>query len=177
MEKHMKKITTWTLSVFFIIFIFLTNSSSEFKSDIFEKIRPTEKDMPAGYIYGKIPRIYQSILKDNPWIMDARAVKKLADKIYPGGDSGKIAGIHMSIIANEKKPYNDDIVCYIIVFRDKNSARSELRKLNDFAGYNSDRVILIMRDSMAVLMFVDNTGNMGLLREMAGIIEVRLQGV
>jgi hypothetical protein len=61
-------------------------------------------------------------------MMDRPAIKKLTARIYPGGDYNRIRGMHMTIMSRKKNPYGDDIVCYIILYKDASSAKEELKK-------------------------------------------------
>ena len=82
------------------------------------KIKLLKSDIPDGFIYGSVPEFAKKVLKNNPWEMDKNAIRKLADMIYPGGDYSRISGIHVSILAKQERPYGDDIVCYIIYYKD-----------------------------------------------------------
>jgi hypothetical protein len=85
-----------------------------------------------------------------------------------------VSAIHVTILARNNTPYGDDIVCYIIVFNDSSEAKAELKKLADFAGYNSDRVIVLARENMAVFLHVDDADDLPLIRDIAGKLEERL---
>jgi hypothetical protein len=119
--------------------------------------------------------VYKKTLKDNPWMMDKAAIKRLAGKLYPGGDFSKIANMHVSIMAKKAKPFGDDIVCYLILYRDAKSAREEIKKASEFSGYNSDRCILLIKENLAVLLFVDDINNFHFIRDMAVILEERMR--
>lgn len=144
-------------------------------SGVIDKVRLSGTDIPQGYVLGKIPNFARTTFKDNPWLMDNASVKKLAGEIYPGGNGEGIATIHMTIIAREQRPFGDDIVCYIILFRDMSAAKDELKKINDYVGYNSDRAMVLSRDNIAVFLHVDNVDDFHYIRDLAGVLEKRLQ--
>jgi hypothetical protein len=64
----------------------------------------------------------------------------------------------------------------MLVFRDSTSARREIAKLNEYAGYNRDRALVISRDNLAVFMHVDSVENFHYLTALSGIIQARLDG-
>lgn len=140
----------------------------------FDKIRITVGDLPEGFIYGKVPAFARKVLKDNPWKFDKNAIRKLAGQIYPGGDHTRIAEIHVTIMTGKETPFGDDMVCYIIQYKDARSARLEIKKIMEFAGFNKDRVILMVREEMVVYMHADDVKNFPLLKKIAKIIEERL---
>lgn len=170
----MKKII---LSVFIFISIIVTASqgSTQFRSESIDAVKLTGGDIPEGFVYGKIPAPYKATLKDNPWMMDKAAIRRLADKIYPGGDSNSIAGMHVSIIADRKTPYGDDIVCYVILYTGMKAAQKEIKKATDFIAYNNDRAILLTRDNLAVIFFVDDINNFHYIQDLARTMEERLK--
>lgn len=171
----MKRITVFVTILISLLFISTSKGNSEIKPNAIDAVKLTSDDIPEGFMYGKVPEVYKKTLKDNPWMMDKAAIRHLADKIYPGGDYNKIAGIHISIIANKNKPYNDDIVCYIILFNSMKAAMDELKKVNEYTGYNRDRVILLSKENLAVFMFVDNANNFHYIQELAKKIDERLK--
>lgn len=166
-----------------VILLFLTAVSvvflsplagAQYTGGIVEKIRLSSGDIPQGFAYGNIPPFAKKILKENPWSMDKSAIRALTSRIYPGGESARVSAIHVTILARNYTPYGDDIVCYIIVFNDSSEAKAELKKLTDFAGFNSDRVIVLSRENMAVFLHVDDADDFPLIRDMAGKLEERL---
>jgi hypothetical protein len=110
-------------------------------------------------------------------MMDKAAIKRLTDKVYPGGDYNKISGMHVSIIANKKTPLGDDIVCYVILYKSMKAAQDEIRKAIEFAGYNRDRVLLLTKDNLAVIIFVDDIDNFHFIQDLAKKIEERLKNI
>ena len=157
--------------------VFASMGVSQLSPEAIDRVRPTEGDIPEGYMYGKIPGPYQKTLKDNPWMMDRAAIKRLADKVYPGGDHNRIVAMHVSIIADKMKPFNDDIVCYVILYQNEKAAREEMKKFSEFAGYHTDRAMLLSRDNLAVFIFVDDAANYHHVREMARVIDERLKSL
>jgi len=165
------------IALFFAVLIPALAGSSPFTSEAIQKVVLSDKEVPDGFIFGKIPPFAQKVLKGNPWMMDEKAIKKLADRIYPGGDARKISKMHVTIMANSNKPYGDDIVCYVILFRDLASAKEELEKMNKFAGYNRDRVILLTKENLAVFMFVDSIDNYHYLKMISDSMQERLKSL
>jgi hypothetical protein len=160
-----------------LILISESKGSSQLKINAIDTIKITSSDIPEGFMYGKVPAPYQSTLKDNPWMMDRAAIKRLADKIYPGGDFNKIAGIHVSIIASKKTPLGDDIVCYMILYNNMKAAQDEIRKMGEFVGYNRDRALMLTKDNMAVIFFVDDVTNFHYIQELAITIGERMKNM
>ncbi len=160
-------------------FIVITESkgSSQLKVNAIDTVKLTSADIPEGFMYGKVPAPYQSTLKNNPWMMDKAAIKRLADKIYPGGDYSKIAGIHVSIIASKKTPFGDDIVCYMILYNSMKDAQKEIRKMAEFTGYNNDRALLLTKDNLAIIFFVDDITNFHYIQELAKTIGERMKNM
>lgn len=159
------------------ILIAPTRGSTQFSLTAIDAVKPTAADVPQGFIFGTVPAPYRKTLKDNPWMMDRAAIKRLADKIYPGGDHNQIMGVHVSIIAKKEKPLGDDIVCYVILYRDIKAAEKEIHKVNEYAGYNRERAIVLSRDNLAVFIFADDPVYFQLVQEMARTIEDRLKAL
>ncbi|MDY6933218.1 MAG: hypothetical protein SVZ03_03230 [Spirochaetota bacterium] len=160
-----------------LLFITLSPIMANLGNDIIDKIKPTESDIPNGFMYGIIPDYARKILKENPWAMDKNAIKKLTDKIYPQGDYKKISKIHMTIMAKKETPHGDDIVCYIIQFRDRASAKVEIEKLAEFVEFNKDRSIVVTKENMVVYLHVDDVENFHIIRKMSKKIEKNLTGL
>ena len=127
-----------------------------YSNSVIDIVKLNESDIPEGYRYGIIPGFAKNMLKDNPWNLDQNALSRFAPRIYPGADSRSMAHVHMTIVASEKNPYDDDIVCYIFLYKDKKSAEMEIAKLTEFVGYNSDRGIVLSRENLAVYLLVDH---------------------
>ena len=168
-----RRIISISISIMFIT-ISLANAVANYNTDIIKKVRVLKKELPSGFIFGKVPNFAKSVLKDNPWLMDRAAIKKLTKRIYPGGNYNKILKIHMTIMTNKKNPYGDDIVCYVILYKDKSSANEEIKKISSFAGYNRDRVILLTKNNVAIYLHVDNIENFHYIRDIASNMKVKL---
>ncbi len=171
----MKTVNTIILSVIGAFCLATSIHASEFTAGIIDEIRIQEKDLPSNFMFGKIPRFARPVLKDNPWAMDQKAIRTLAGKIYPGGNYNHISGIHSTIIAEKQHPYGDDIVCYIILYRNSAASKDEQKKLKGYADMNPLRTLLLQKENLAVFMFVDDVKNFGRLREMEKIILERLE--
>ncbi len=167
----MKRIIFITILLTAVSAIFAVPGNTRFSSNIFKELKI---DVPAGFMYGKIPSAFKKWFPGNPWEMNRRTIRKIANKMYPGGNYRTIGHVHMTIIANKQRPYNDDIVCYMIIFKNKRIAKKELKKLTDYAGYNSDRAIVVVKDNMAVFLHVDDTLNFKYISDMATKIKARL---
>lgn len=173
----MKKYSFYIISLTTVITVFISSATTMYSSSIIEKIRPTVNEIPAGYMFGQVPEFAKSLLKENPWTLDQAAIKKLTNRIYPGGEYSKVSDLHMTIITNKKNPYGDDIVCYIFIFRNEKSAQEELVKLNEFSGYNSDRSIVIEKKNMAVFLLVDSIKDFEYIRAMSEVIKKRIETI
>ncbi len=173
----MKKAILSLIILLFMILITESKGSSQLKLNAIDTVKITTSDIPEGFMYGTIPGPYRSTLKENPWMMDRAAIRRLADKIYPGGDCNKIAGIHVSIITNKNTPLGDDIVCYMILYNTMKDAQGEIRKMTEFAGYNNDRALVLSRDNLGVILFVDDIENFHYIQDLARTIEDRMKGL
>ena len=163
---------TAILTGIFQVFAGATNGN-----DLFDKIKLLNTDIPEGFIYGTVPKYARDLIKDNPWELDQASIKKLADQIYPGGDYSKISSIHVSILTKKKTPLSDDIVCYLILFKDANAAKDEIKKITEFAGFNQDRVIVETKKNLAVYLHVDDIRDYPLIRAISEKIRERLKGI
>ncbi len=85
--------------------------------------------------------------------------------------------MYVSIIASKKKPFNDDIVCYLILYHSMKAAQDEMKKISEFAGYNRDRVILLSRDNLVAILFVDNVTNFHYIQELSTVIGERMKNL
>ncbi len=168
----------YTLLIACISIVIMTGPGfSDFDTSKIESIKFSDTDIPSGFVYGKIPRFYKHILKGNPWMMDKTAIRKLAGRIYPGGDSSVISDIYMAIIADKRTPFGDDIVCYVILYHNSTAAKKEIQKINDFTKYNNDRAIVLSRDNMAVFLHVDDINNFRLIQNIAEHFRSRLKSL
>ncbi len=155
--------------------VFIGSNTAMYSSSIIEKIKPTSEEIPDGYMFGKVPDFAQSLLKNNPWSLDEAAIKKLTNRIYPGGEYSKVADLHMTIITKKKNPFGDDIVCYIFIFKNEKSAQEELIKINQHVGYNTDRSIVIEKKNLAVYLCVDSVKDFEHIQAMSEVIKKRLE--
>jgi hypothetical protein len=151
------------LSIFIISFVVFFVSSSipaeSVDANLIDKLKIADSDIPDGFVYGLIPDFARKTLLSNPWLMDKAAITRLAKNIYPKGDATAIKNMYMSILAKKERPYNDDIVCYIIVYKDAISGKKEMEKLSDFSKINSDRTIVLQRGTTAIFLIVDDVRN------------------
>ncbi|HOO70474.1 MAG TPA: hypothetical protein PK926_01855 [Spirochaetota bacterium] len=173
----MKKGYVSLLVIIMVAFIFVFRGSTEYSTDVIEKLKISSGEVPEGFVFGKVPGFAKNVLKDNPWLMDRAAIKHLTGRIYPGGDSGLVNKIHMTIIANRDNPFGDDIVCYIIIYNDARTARSEIAKVTEYVGFNSDRSISLARDNMVIYFCVDDINHFHYIREMADKAQSRLESL
>jgi len=173
----MKKIAIILIFLLIPIFSFSNRSRNEFDTSIIENIKPTVSEIPPGYMFGKIPHTARKVFKGNPWLMDSKTVRKLSNRIYPGGNYRNISKIHITIITNITKPYSDDIVCYLLLFKSRRTAQKELAKLNKFVSYNKDRTILLAKKNLAVFLNVDDAEDFHYIRQLAEEIENKLNGL
>lgn len=149
----------------FIVLVSLTvMAGSLFSADlqneeVVEKLRIQENEIPDGFTYGKVPSHAREIFADNPWMLNTNSVQNLAGRIYPGGDFNSMEAVHVTIIADSDDPERDDIVCYILVYKNNKMAENEIEKLKDFAGYYQDRAIVLTHKNIAVYMHVSRKQN------------------
>jgi hypothetical protein len=173
----MKKQCLLPIFLALVVGAFAADGRSEYAADVIDKLKIESTEIPEGFMYGRIPGFAQRVLKDNPWRMDRDAIKHLAGRIYPGGNSAVMNAIHMTIIANADNPFGDDIVCYIILYNDSRSAKAEIAKVVEYVGYNSDRSIALVRDNMVVYYCVDDVDHFHYIREMAERTRSRLESL
>ena len=107
--------------------------------------------------------------------MDRGAITRLTRNIYPDGDASVVSDIHMAIMARREQPYGDDLVCYMILFKDAGSAKKEIATIEEFTRYNRDRVLVYSKENLAVVLHVDDADDFGYIEKMAKNIEARLQ--
>ncbi|MDY6968258.1 MAG: hypothetical protein SVR08_06345 [Spirochaetota bacterium] len=156
-----------------ILMIFITSilgysiGKENLNKNIINNLKLNKTDIPEDFVYGRIPDFANKVLMGNPWMMDKIAIKKLSNRIYPDGDYRKIANIHVTIMTRKEEPYGDDIVCYIIIYKNKMSANVEIKKIYDFAGFNRDRIIVLSKDNIVVFLHVDDVENYHLIRKMS----------
>jgi hypothetical protein len=173
-----KKVLFVIISIFsFCIYASAITPKDTSGSVIIDKIKINPEDIPEGFVYGQIPTFARKVLLNNPWLMNRAAVNRLTKNIYPRGDANSIKNMYVSIIAKKEKPFNDDIVCYIIEYVSSSSARKEIEKLSDFSRFNSDRTIVIPHGNIAVFLIVDNVNNYQYIRILKDKFENRLNSL
>ena len=155
--------------------IFPLYSSPDFDQSIFDKIKISQEDLPNGFVFGKIPNFAKSTIQSNPWNMDRNAINKMTKNIYPDAEPSAVKGIYISIIAKESSPYNDDLVCFMILYKDASAAKKENQKLEDFTKFNRDRVLTINKDNLSVILLSDETENFRYILEFSKKIEEKLE--
>ncbi len=173
----MRNIERIALPVFAAVVMMCGSIKADYKPDAIEKLKPAQSEVPENFTFGTIPGFAKKVLKNNPWILDEAAVKKMVGRIYPGGDYHTVSKIHMSIFANKKNPYKDDFVCYIIIYKNKNTAKKEIEKLTSYTGYNTDRTILISKDNMAVILLADDTANYKYIQGIAESMQEKIKSL
>jgi len=171
----MKKTLFW--SIFIIMVCAGISANANYNKDDISKVVIAEKDIPQGFIIGKMPDKVKDVLKDNPWYFDNEAIKKLTGHIYPDGDYKKVAVMHMTILADKEKPYKDNIVCWIILYKDSIGAKEEMAKLKRHTDFNSDRCILIQKNNMAVLMYARDINDFRYVQGMAAEIQTKMKAM
>ncbi|MCL1864516.1 MAG: hypothetical protein FWF73_01745 [Spirochaetes bacterium] len=173
----MKKNSLRGIVIFISMILFIGNTTSMYSSDIIEKIKITVDEIPDGYMFGQVPEFAKGILKNNPWNFDKDAIKKFTDRIYPGADYRNISEIHMTIIASKNKPLGNDIGCYIMIYKNGKAAKDELKKLNEFIKYNSDRGIIIEKNNIAVYLYINDVKNYDHIKRLSEIIKKKLETI
>jgi hypothetical protein len=173
----MIRTVSWMALISLLIFALPINGISEYDVDIINKIRLSDSDIPEGYMYGKIPTFARDVLKGNPWMMDDNAIKRLTKRIYPEGNYNRVLKIHITILAGKETPYGDDIVCYIILYKDSHAARDELKKISRFVEFNKDRAILVKKMNLVVFFHVDDTKDFHHIRKIANRLEDTLKSL
>ena len=171
----MKK--TLFLSIFLSIICIGVSAIANYNKDDISKVVITEKEIPKGFITGKIPQKLKDVLKDNPWFFDNAAIKKLTGHIYPDGDYNKVAAMHMTILANEENPYKDNVVCWVILYKDGKSAKEELIKLKRYTDLNNEKCILIPKDNMVVFMYSNDINDFHYVQDIAAEIQAKIRAM
>lgn len=163
----------------FLVFVLSAALTAVYAADIYKTedltgLAITEKDIPEGFVMCRIPSQVKNTLKDNPWMMDDSAVKKLTKHIYPDGNSAAVRNIHMTILAEAKKPWNDNIVCYMILYKNGQYAKDENAKLKKYVDYNSDRAILLTKDNLSIFLHSDDTQDFHYIEDLASVLKSRM---
>ncbi len=171
----MKKIISFTC--FIISMVIIAQAGTVSNSELINKIKVSDRELPEGFIFGKVPGFAKKVLKENPWILDKGAIKKMAGRIYPDGDFNNISDIHMTIMSKKGNPFKDDMVCYVIFYKNNSAAQKELKKITSYAEYNRDRVILMVKKTIAVYLLADDVDNFAYLKTIAGNLKSRLDEI
>ena len=159
----------------FISTLFAYAEGNAVVPDVMESIKITDADIPEGFMYGQIPAYARDLFKGNPWHFDKPAITRLTKSIYPGGDCKAVQDIHVTIMTKKNHPQGDDLVVFMILYKDAVSAGTEIKKLNEYVGYNRDRAIVIVKDNLAVFIHVNDTRNVKYMQSVAQIIESRIK--
>ncbi|MCX7678533.1 MAG: hypothetical protein N2316_04880 [Spirochaetes bacterium] len=142
-----------------------------------DKIRITHRDLPNGFRMAQIPAFARDVFRENPCFLDTNGIKRIAKHLYPNGDFNTISAIHSTIIAKEGKPFGDDLVCYIIVYRNAKVAQKELKKLTEYVEFNNQRATVTVKNNLAVFIHSDDVINMPLVMQLKRIIDERLESI
>lgn len=173
----MKKITFLIIAAVTFTAVFIGSSTAMYSSSVIEKIKPTASEIPDGYMFGQVPEFARGLLKNNPWTLDQAAIKKLTNRIYPGGEYTKVSDLHMTIITSKRNPYGDDIMCYIFIYKNEKATKEEMAKLHEHVGYNSDRAIVLEKNNLAVYLCVDSTKDFDHIKGISETIQKRLDSL
>lgn len=146
----------------------------DFSTSDVDRIRLTAGDVPTGFIMAQIPSFAREVFRDNPCYLDSKGIKRIAKHLYPNGDSNAIASIHSTIMAKQGRPFGDDIVCYIIVYRNEKAALKEIKKLTDYVEFNNQRAVVSVKNNLAVFIHADDVVNMQAVTQLKHTIEERL---
>jgi len=157
----------------FFVTSYSAPARGEYPAGIIDSVRLSEKDIPDGYIFGKIPEGVKPTLHDNPWKFDQAAITRLAPVIYPEGDATSLSAVHFTIVTKKEMPYGDDIVCYLFVYKSMSAAGKEIAKIKEYSEMNKDRVFYSVHDNIVVFMLVDDVEDYPLMRSLAEVVDNR----
>ncbi|MCX8124171.1 MAG: hypothetical protein N3F66_08410 [Spirochaetes bacterium] len=146
---------------------------SEDKS-LFARLAIAPEDVPQGFVFGKIPNFAKKVFTGNPCVVNPDGIRFLASKLYPDGNSANIKSMYVAIMAAEARPYGDDLVYYVLVFKDSKAATVEIKKLQDYYQFNKDRIVLITKDTIALLLFADDVDNYKYIAQLGEKLQARL---
>jgi hypothetical protein len=149
----------------------------DFTSGDIERIRITASDVPSGFMMAQIPSFARDVFRDNPCFLDAKSIKRIAKHLYPNGDYNAISSIHSTIMAKQEKPFGDDIVCYIIMYRNEKAAQKEIKKLTEYVEFNNQRAVVTAKNNLAVFIHSDDTANMSAVMQLKRMMEERISGL
>ncbi len=143
-------------------------------NSLFLKLAIAPEDVPQGFIFGKVPNFAKKVFNGNPCIVNSDGIRFLASKLYPDGNAANIKSMYIAIMATESRPYGDDLVYYLLLFKDSKVASVEIKKLQDYYQFNKDRIVLITKDNIALLLFADNVDNYKYIAELGHKLKGRL---
>ena len=149
----------------------------KYNESVIQKIRIVDTDLPDGFTYGQIPGFAKKVLLANPWEMDRHAINKLTKELYPNGNAACVKNMHVSIMTKKEKPFGYDLVCYIIIYNDMQSAKKELEKLSAFNKFNSDRTILLTHGNLAVFLISQDISNYKYIDTIKNRMEERINSL
>ena len=140
----------------------------------FNTLRISAEDIPAGFVFGKIPQFAKKIFPENPCIVTTEGIQFLANKLYPDGNPYNIKNMYVAIMSESTKPFGDDLVCYVLMFKDQPSASTEIKKIQEFHQYNKDRIVLIIKRQIAIMLFADDINNYKYVAELGNKLSSKL---
>ena len=141
---------------------------------LFSKLTISAEDIPQGFVFGKVPNFAKNVFPNNPCIVNSEGIRFLVPKLYPEGNATNIKSMYVAIMTTEDRPYGDDLVYYLLIFKDSKSATAEIKKLNEYYQWNKDRIVLISKDTIALLLFTDDIANYKYIEQLAQKLQVRL---
>ncbi len=139
-----------------------------------DRIRITAGDVPSGFMIAQIPSFAREVFRDNPCYLNSNGIKRIAKHLYPNGDYNAISSIHFTIMAKQGRPFGDDIVCYIIVYRNEKAAQKEIKKLTEYAEFNNQRAAVTAKHNLAVFIHSDDVANMPAVAQLKRTLEERI---
>lgn len=149
----------------------------DYTSSDVDRIRITASDVPTGFTMAQIPSFAREVFRDNPCYLDTKGIKRIAKHMYPNGDYNAISSIHSTIMAKQGRPFGDDIVCYIIVYRNEKAAQKEIKKLTEYVEFNNQRAAVAAKNNLAVFIHADDVANMPAVMQLKRVLEERLAGL
>lgn len=171
----MKKYVILFILLVSSIAVMPNDSGINYSQNAIDKIKLITSDIPDGFIFGEIPPFARDTITGNPVQLNRTSIGKLTKNLYPDGEASSVQSMYLSILAKKDHPYNDDIVCYIILFNDLNAAAKEIDKLTSYNNANSDRTILLVKGNIAVFLIVDDIMNYKYIDQMQNIINEKIK--
>jgi hypothetical protein len=163
-----------SLILFMTIEIVLPGMVYSDDTTTFNTLRISSEDIPAGFMFGKIPQFAKKVFPENPCIVSTEGIQFLAGKLYPEGNPYNIKNMYVAIMSESSRPFGDDIVCYVLMFKDQTSASSEIKKIQEFYQYNKDRIVLIIKGQIAIMLFADDINNYKYIAELGNKLSSKL---